>query len=39
MISKLKIHKTASYTNEVVIGPTEVNYFYGSNGTGKTSLG
>lgn len=39
MISKLKIHKTASYSNEVEIDPTEVNYFYGSNGTGKTSLG
>lgn len=39
MISKIKIHKTASYSNMVEIEPSEVNYFYGSNGTGKTSLG
>lgn len=39
MINKIKIHKTASYENLVEIEPTEVNYFFGSNGTGKTSLG
>ena len=39
MINKLKIHKTASYKDIVEIEPSEVNYFYGSNGTGKTSLG
>jgi len=39
MINNIKIHKTASYDNLVEIEPTEVNYFFGSNGTGKTSLG
>jgi wobble nucleotide-excising tRNase len=39
MIEKLKLHNTASYTNAVEINPTEINYFFGSNGTGKTSLG
>lgn len=38
MIEKLKIHKTASYTNSVEIEPKEINYFYGSNGVGKSSL-
>lgn len=39
MINKLIIHNTASYKDRVEIEPSEVNYFYGSNGTGKTSLG
>lgn len=39
MINRIKIHKTASYMDMVEIEPSEVNYFYGSNGTGKTSLG
>ncbi|MFB9052519.1 AAA family ATPase [Formosa undariae] len=38
MIEKLKIHKTASYSNLVEIEPKEINYFYGSNGVGKSSL-
>lgn len=39
MIQKLKIYKTASYSNLVEIEPTEINYLFGSNGTGKTALG
>jgi len=39
MITKIKLHKTASYTDVVEIEPKEINYFFGSNGTGKSSLG
>ena len=38
MIKKIAIHKTATYTDKVEIEPTEVNYFFGSNGTGKTTF-
>lgn len=38
MIKKLTIHKTATYIDKVEIEPTEVNYFFGSNGTGKTTF-
>ncbi len=38
MIKKLSIHKTATYIDKVEIEPTEINYFFGSNGTGKTTL-
>ena len=39
MINKIKIHNTASYNEVVEIEPTEINYLFGSNGTGKSSLG
>lgn len=39
MISKLKIDKVATFVEPVEIIPTEINYLYGSNGSGKTSLG
>jgi wobble nucleotide-excising tRNase len=40
MISKIKLHKIASYTEDVVeIEPKAINYFFGSNGTGKSTLG
>lgn len=39
MISKLKIDKTATFSEPIEIIPTEINYLYGSNGSGKTSLG
>jgi len=38
MISKIKLHKTASYTDIVEFEPKAINYFFGSNGTGKSSL-
>ncbi|WP_343304413.1 AAA family ATPase [Chitinophaga niabensis] len=38
MITKLTIHKTASYANRIEISPAPINYFYGNNGSGKTSL-
>jgi hypothetical protein len=38
MIEKLKIYKTASYKNPVEIEPKEINYLYGSNGVGKSTL-
>ena len=39
MITKIKLHKTASYADIVEIEPKSINYFFGSNGTGKSSLG
>ncbi|WP_024788165.1 MULTISPECIES: AAA family ATPase [unclassified Lebetimonas] len=39
MITKIKLHKTASYADVVEIEPKAINYFFGSNGTGKSSLG
>ncbi|GAB3040137.1 AAA family ATPase [Spirosoma pulveris] len=38
MISKIYLHKAATYTEPVEIHPTEINYLYGSNGSGKTTL-
>lgn len=38
MIRKLIINNIATYTQLVEIGPTEINYFYGSNASGKTTL-
>lgn len=38
MISKITIHNIATYTAPVTIMPDKVNFFYGSNGSGKTSL-
>ncbi len=38
MITKLVLHNIATYTQRVEIEPTAINYFYGGNGSGKTSL-
>lgn len=38
MIENLVIHKIATYADKVDITPTEINYLFGSNGTGKTAL-
>lgn len=38
MISRINIKNTATYLEEVEVLPTKINYFYGSNGSGKTSL-
>lgn len=39
MLNKVKIHKTACYNEIVEFEPKEINYFFGSNGVGKSSLG
>ncbi len=39
MITKIKLHKTTSYADVVEIEPNAINYFFGSNRTGKLSLG
>ncbi|MDH6363071.1 wobble nucleotide-excising tRNase [Enterococcus sp. PF1-24] len=38
MIEKIKIHDIATYTNPVEITPRKLNFFYGSNGSGKTTI-
>jgi len=38
MITNLSIHKTATYDERVEIKPTEINYLFGSNGSGKTTI-
>ena len=39
MITKIKLYKTASYADVVEFEPKAINYFFGSNGTGKSTLG
>ncbi len=39
MLNKIKLHKTACYNEVVEFEPKEINYFFGSNGVGKSSLG
>jgi len=39
MITKLKIHKTACYNETVELKPKEINYLFGGNGVGKSSMG
>lgn len=39
MINKIKLHKIACYNNVVEIEPRKINYFFGSNGVGKSTLG
>ncbi|OFX69187.1 MAG: hypothetical protein A2X14_01460 [Bacteroidetes bacterium GWD2_33_33] len=39
MITKLKLHNTACYSEVVEIIPKEINYFFGGNGVGKSSMG
>lgn len=38
MIGKLVLYNTATFKNKVEVFPTAVNYFYGSNGSGKTTI-
>ncbi|QMW05453.1 AAA family ATPase [Spirosoma foliorum] len=38
MISKILLDQVASYTEKVEFEPSEINYLYGSNGTGKTTI-
>ncbi|QSX04685.1 AAA family ATPase [Sedimentibacter sp. zth1] len=38
MIKKIKLSKTACYSNETEINPVKINYIYGSNGSGKTTI-
>ncbi len=39
MIKNISIKKIASYKELVEINPKKINYFFGSNGTGKTVFG
>lgn len=39
MIKKVRLHNTACYNDPVEFSPKEINYFFGSNGVGKSSLG
>ncbi|MCX8093723.1 MAG: AAA family ATPase [Candidatus Goldbacteria bacterium] len=39
MIKKIKLNQVATFSNEVIIDDLrKVNFFYGSNGTGKTTI-
>ena len=38
MIQNIKIHNIATYTNLVEIKPKKLNFLYGSNGSGKTTI-
>ncbi|MEG1506869.1 MAG: AAA family ATPase [Bacilli bacterium] len=38
MISRIKLEKVATFKNKVEIEPSSVNYFYGFNGSGKTTI-
>lgn len=39
MITKIKLHELATYSNPVELSDlTEINFFFGSNGTGKTTI-
>ena len=38
MIKEIKLMDVASFKNEVLIYPKKINFFYGSNGTGKTTI-
>lgn len=39
MLNKIKLHKTACYNEVVEFEPKEINYFFGGNGVGKSSMG
>lgn len=39
MITKLKLHNTACYSEVVEFEPKEINYFFGGNGVGKSTMG
>ena len=38
MISRVKLENIATYTNPVEVSLKDINFFYGGNGTGKTTL-
>ena len=39
MISKIKIANVASYSSDgITIAPKRINYIFGTNGTGKTTI-
>ncbi len=38
MITKIEIENAASYKNKVEIRPKKINFIYGSNGSGKTTI-
>lgn len=38
MIESVKIHNVATYKNLVEIKPKKLNFIYGSNGSGKTTI-
>lgn len=38
MITRLKIQNSAPFSNQVELVPQRINYIFGSNGTGKTTL-
>jgi len=39
MITKIKLHNIATYSNPVELSKlTKINFFFGSNGTGKTTI-
>ena len=38
MIEEIKINGVASFKNEVTIRPKQISFFYGRNGTGKTTI-
>lgn len=38
MLTNITLHNIASYTEKVNFEPNTINYIYGSNGSGKTSL-
>lgn len=38
LIEKIKIHNIATYTSPVEIIPRKLNFLYGSNGSGKTTI-
>jgi wobble nucleotide-excising tRNase len=38
MITNLRLNKLATFTEEVVVEPRRINYVYGGNGSGKTSI-
>ena len=39
MLNRIKLHNTACYNEVVEIEPKEINYFFGGNGVGKSSMG
>ena len=38
MITKIKLNNVATFTEETEFSPDKVNYIYGFNGSGKTTI-
>ena len=38
MIDEIKISDIATYKSPIIINPKKINFFYGSNGSGKTTI-